>query len=164
MRKRWRAWLNLMMPRFGPSPNPFCPPSSPLPKPLKPTKTSARSSPCLLKPRSDFNSVIQSPILLKLLSIRESNGRFPVIVIMNLAWLSSSFSKTLVARLSRLVRLLHCLSLFLNRLKLISLWKCLRVLLPVPSFASLLSSSLPLAPSNSILASNGRYANRVLFV
>ena len=87
-----------------------------------------------------------------------------MIVIMNLAWLSSSFSKTLVARLSRLVRLLHCLSLFLNRLKLISLWKCLRVLLPVPSFASLLSSSLPLAPSNSILASNGRYANRVLFV
>ncbi|KAL9293241.1 hypothetical protein AtEden1_Chr3g0190911 [Arabidopsis thaliana] len=48
---------------------------------------------------------------------------------MNLAWLSSSFSKTLVARLSRLVRLLHCLSLFLNRLKLISLWKCLRALL-----------------------------------
>ncbi|KAL9279550.1 hypothetical protein AtEden1_Chr5g0098531 [Arabidopsis thaliana] len=162
MRKRWRAWLNLMVPRVGPSPNPFCPPSSPLPKLLKPTKTSAGSSLCLLMPRSDFNSVLQSLILLKLLSIRESNGRFPVIVMMDLAWLSSSFSKTLIARLSRLVRLLHCMSLILNRLKLISLWKCLRVLLLVPSFASLLSSSLPLAPFNSILAGNGRYPNRVL--
>ncbi|CAH8263336.1 unnamed protein product [Arabidopsis lyrata] len=162
VRMRRRTWVNLMVPRFGPSPSPFCPPSSPLPKLSKPMKTSAGLSPCLLRPRSDFNSVLQSPNFLKLLSFRESNERFPVMVMMDLAWISSSLSQNLVDSLSRLVRLLHRLSLVLIRLELISLWKCPRVLLPVPSIINFLSSSLPLAPSNSVLAGNGRHANRVM--
>ncbi|VYS53168.1 unnamed protein product [Arabidopsis thaliana] len=164
--KRRCAWrLNLMLPqgfRIGPNPSPFCPPPNPLPKLSKPMKPSAGLSPYPLRPRSVFKSVLQSPNFLMLLSFRESNGRFPVMVMMDLAWISSSLSQNLVDSLSRLVRFLQCLSLVLNRLELFSLWKCPRVLLPTPSIVNLLSSSLPLALCTSVWAGNGRLAIKIV--
>jgi len=68
----------------------------------------------------------------------------------------------LVVSLVCLVLLPHCSNLNLNRLGLVSLWKCPRVLIPVSSWLNFLSSFLPLAPSDSDLAGCGRHANRVM--
>ncbi|KAG7633077.1 hypothetical protein ISN44_As03g032100 [Arabidopsis suecica] len=51
VRNRRSAWLTLMVLRFGPSPCLICPPSSLLPKALKPMESFADLSPYLLRPR-----------------------------------------------------------------------------------------------------------------
>ncbi|CAD5332978.1 unnamed protein product [Arabidopsis thaliana] len=110
VRKR-RTWLNLMGLRFGPSPSLLCPPSCPLPKALKPTKTSADLCPRLLRPWSCFNSILNSPNFLKLSSFRDCYGRLPVMVMMDLVWISCYLSQNLVASSYRVVRLRDCPSL-----------------------------------------------------
>ncbi|AED93851.1 hypothetical protein AT5G28919 [Arabidopsis thaliana] len=130
VRKR-RTWLNLMGLRFGPSPSLLCPPSCPLPKALKPTKTSADLCPRLLRPWSCFNSILNSPNFLKLSSFRDCYGRLPVMVMMDLVWISCYLSQNLVASSYRVVRLRDCPSLISSSLEVVSLWKCPRLLLPV---------------------------------
>jgi len=130
VRKR-RTWLNLMGLRFGPSPSLLCPPSCPLPKALKPTKTSADLCPRLLRPWSCFNSILNSPNFLKLSSFRDCYGRLPVMVMMDLVWISCYLSQNLVASSYCVVRLRDCPSLISSSLEVVSLWKCPRLLLPV---------------------------------
>ena len=117
VRNRRSVWLTLMVLRFGPSPCLICPPSSPLPKALKPMEISADLSPYLLRPRFGFISLLHSPIFLKLSSFRDCSGRSHVMVMMDLAWFSCYISQNLVASSYRLVRLFLCWSLILNRLE-----------------------------------------------
>ena len=112
--------------------------------------------------QNDSILILQSPFFLKWLSFRDSYGRFPVMVMMDLVWPSNSLIQNLIVNFSRLVRVSHCCCLTLTCLEVISLRTCPRVLLSVPSFTLNLSSSLPLAPSNSSLAGNGLHANRVM--
>ena len=161
VRNRRSAWLTLMVLRFGPSPCLICPPSSPLPKALKPMEISADLSPYLLRPRFGFISLLHSPIFLKLSSFRDCSGRSPVMVMMDLAWFSCYLSQNLVASSYHLVRLFLCWSLILNHLEVVPLWNP-RELLPMSIIADLLSSFLPSAPSISVLAGYGRHANRVM--
>ena len=161
VRNRRSVWLTLMVLRFGPSPCLICPPSSPLPKALKPMEISADLSPYLLRPRFGFISLLHSPISLKLSSFRDCSGRSPVMVMMDLAWFSCYLSQNLVASSYRLVRLFLCWSLILNRLEVVPLWNP-RELLPMSIIADLLSSFLPSEPSISVLAGYGRHTNRVM--